>query len=204
MRIKICGVTSAADAVACADAGATAIGVNLVHGSPRRVSVEAAVRVAGSVKGRVLVVGIVADQSVAELRALRDRIGCDALQLHGSEPPAAVEALLPNAYKAVRVATADDVAIADTYPGDLLLVDAKVPGKLGGTGQRIEWSLVESLARRRSLILAGGLTPENVAEAVRVVRPAWVDVASGVEVDGRPGVKDVERVRAFIQAAGSV
>src|SRR5215472_10808086 len=183
MRIKICGVTSVADAVACANAGASAIGVNLVHGSPRRVSVDVATRVAESVKGRVLVVGIVADQSVAELRALRDRIGCDALQLHGSEPPAAVEALLPNAYKAVRVATADDVAIADTYPGDLLLVDAKVPGKLGGTGQRIEWSLVESLARRRSLILAGGLTPENVAEAVRVVRPAWVDVASGVEVD---------------------
>jgi phosphoribosylanthranilate isomerase len=109
-----------------------------------------------------------------------------------------VAALLPHAYKAVRIATEADVASADAMPGDYVLVDAKVEGLLGGTGQRVDPALVTGLAKRRRVVLAGGLTPENVAQAVAVVGPYCVDVASGVERS--PGVKDLARVEAFLAA----
>jgi phosphoribosylanthranilate isomerase len=202
-HVKICGVTSAAQAVACAEAGASAIGVNFVPTSPRRVDVATARGIARAVRAaspRTLVVGVVADLDVSAMRALRDDAELGCLQLHGDEPPEALAALLPHAYKALRIGDASDVARADAYGGDHILVDAKVAGALGGTGARFDWQLVAALARARKVTLAGGLTPENVAEAVRIVRPFCVDVASGVE-RGAPGVKDMDRVRAFIAAA---
>jgi len=123
-------------------------------------------------------------------------VGC--LQLHGNVAAASVSALLPHAYKAVRVANEADVATAEAMPGDYVLVDARMEGSLGGTGRTFDWKLVKGLASRRRLVLAGGLTPANVAEAVATVRPWCVDVASGVE--SAPGVKDMEKVRAFVEA----
>jgi phosphoribosylanthranilate isomerase len=99
------------------------------------------------------------------------------------------------------VGSAQDIELARTFPGHPLLVDAKVEGQLGGTGRCIDWPLVVPLARSRALILAGGLTPENVAEAVRLVQPWGVDTASGVEVAADPRRKDAERMRRFVQAA---
>lgn len=202
-HVKICGVTSPEQALACASLGASAIGVNFVAASPRRVDVACARAIARAVGGRALVVGVVANLALEEMRALaRDaELGC--LQLHGDESPGTLAALLPHAYKAIRVATAEDVALAATYAGEHVLADAKSNvkgGALGGTGATFDWTLVRALATSRKLTLAGGLTPENVAEAVRVVRPYCVDVASGVEA-GIPGEKDLERVRAFIIAA---
>ena len=130
--------------------------------------------------------------------ALRDRVGLGCLQLHGDEPPEALAPLLPHAYKAIRVASAADVARADAYGGDYVLVDAKQPSSLGGTGKTFDWSLVTELAKRRKLTLAGGLQEGNVAEAIRVVSPYCVDVASGVETPGDPRRKDAARVRAFV------
>jgi len=132
------------------------------------------------------------------MRALvRDaELGC--LQLHGAEPPSALTPFLPHVYKAIRVANAADVEHARTYPGDYILVDAKVEGALGGTGATFDWSLVRGLAQERKLTLAGGLHPGNVAVAVAEVQPYCVDVASGVE--SSPGVKDLAQVRAFVAA----
>lgn len=200
VHIKICGVTTIEDARACAELGASAIGVNFVPSSPRRVTVERARAIARALQpSKVLVVGVVADLDVDAMRALvRDaELGC--LQLHGDEAPETLAALLPHAYKAVRVATSDDVARARRFGGDYLLADTKVAGALGGTGEAFDWSLVKTLARERRLALAGGLRPDNVAQAVAEVDPWCVDVASGVE--RAPGVKDLDAVRAFIAEA---
>jgi phosphoribosylanthranilate isomerase len=201
MHVKVCGVTTIGDAVACVDLGASAIGVNFVASSPRRVDVARAREIARAVRGRAIVVGVVADLGVDDMRALVRDAELDCLQLHGDESPAILAPLLPHAYKAVRVATADDVSRARTYGGEHVLVDAKVDGALGGTGASFDWSLVTELARERKLTLAGGLRPDNVAEAVRVVAPYCVDVASGVE--RAPGIKDLDLVRAFVAAASS-
>lgn len=200
VHVKICGVTTVADALACAELGASAIGVNFVPSSPRAVTVARAREIADALRAtEVLVVGVVADLDLSAMLALvRDAaLGC--LQLHGSEPPEALAPLLPHAYKAVRVSTAADVALARTFGGDYLLADAKVAGALGGTGATFDWALVKELARERKLTLAGGLRPDNVARAVEEVAPWCVDVASGVE--RAPGVKDLDAVRAFIAEA---
>jgi phosphoribosylanthranilate isomerase len=198
-RVKICGVTTAADSIACADTGADAVGVNFVRASPRYVDEEVARAIVQAVSGRVLVVGVVADLSVERMRALREATGVGCLQLHGSEPAQDVTSMLPHAYKAVRVATREDVAVAESMPGDYVMVDARVEGALGGTGRTFDWRLVVGLAQRRKLVLAGGLTPDNVAAAVAAVHPWCVDVASGVE--SAPRVKDLAKVRAFVAAA---
>jgi phosphoribosylanthranilate isomerase len=195
-HVKVCGVTSVSDAVACAELGVAAIGLNFVPSSPRCITLDRAREIAAAVPN-VLLVGVVANLADEELRAIREVVGC--LQFHGDEPPAALSPFLPHAYKAIRVATAADVDRARAYPGEHILVDAKVEGALGGTGATFDWSLVRELAKERKLTLAGGLTPENVSRAVAEVAPYCVDVASGVE--SSPGVKDLAKVRAFIASA---
>ncbi|HEY5242038.1 MAG TPA: phosphoribosylanthranilate isomerase, partial [Polyangiaceae bacterium] len=182
----------------CADLGVDALGVNFVASSPRRVDERLARALVEAVGGRVLVVAVVAGMTVDAMRALIVRTGVGCLQLHGEESAADVAALLPHAYKAVRVASAEDVAAAEAMPGDYVMVDAKVAGTLGGTGHAFDWGLVVGLAKRRKLVLAGGLTPDNVRSAIERVNPWCVDVASGVE--SAPGVKDLGRVRAFVEA----
>ena len=197
-RVKICGVTSAEAAVECARLGADSIGVNFISASPRRVDEQVARAIVRAVEGQVVVVAVVADRSVLEMRRLKEATGVDCFQMHGDETPDVVAAMLPHAYKALRVRGPEDVARADEIPGDYILVDAKVDGALGGTGTVFDWKLVTALARRRRLTLAGGLTPDNVGAAIHAVRPWCVDAASGVE-DGYY-IKDLDRVSAFIEA----
>jgi phosphoribosylanthranilate isomerase len=208
-HVKICGVTSVDDALAAVDLGASAIGLNFVPSSVRKVDVARAKTIADAVhahanakSARVQVVGVVADLSVDEMRALVRDAGLDCLQLHGDESPDVLSPLLPHAYKAVRIENEDDVTRAAAFPGEHILADAKIAGALGGTGKTFDWSLVADLAKTRKLTLAGGLTPENVALAVVLVAPYCVDVASGVE--RTPGVKDRAKMRAFIEAARRV
>jgi phosphoribosylanthranilate isomerase len=196
--IKICGVTSVEDAEHVVAAGADAIGLNFVPSSKRRVSVEQARLLVAAIAGRVEVVAVVAEPNDAQVRELRDELGIEWLQLHGAEDAARTAELLPHAFKAVAIATSDDARYAASFPGQRLLVDAKVPGSTGGTGQVFDWQLVRELTERQ-LILAGGLTPANVARAVRELAPFGVDVASGVET--APGKKDPELVTAFVKAA---
>lgn len=199
MWVKICGITRVVDAELSADAGADAIGLNFVPSSPRYVGTEQAREIADAVRGRVTLVGVVADLDAAEMRGLRERLGLDLLQLHGDESPELLEAVLPAAYKALRIGSPADVQHAGRYAGDRLLVDARVEGTLGGSGESFDWSLVAELSARRRLILAGGLDPANVARAIQTVRPWGVDVASGVEQ--APRVKDADALRGFIEGA---
>jgi phosphoribosylanthranilate isomerase len=202
-KVKICGITNLDDARMCIDEGADAIGLNFVSGTPRRISISEARAITDAISGSVPIVGVVANWDVDAMRALLTDARLDALQLHGDEAPETVRALLPRAYKAVRIATAADVVFAKSFPGDDLLVDAKVDGLFGGSGHVFDWSLVAELAKERRLTLAGGLTPENVQNAIRAISPYRVDVASGVETSGNPRKKDVSRVRAFVAAAHS-
>ncbi len=192
-------MTRLADAEACVDAGVDLVGLNFVVGSPRRVDEATARALAVALRGRVEVVGVVAGGEEASLRRLAREVGLDRLQLHGDEPAALVAALGALAWKAVRIGDAGDVARARAFGGDVIVVDAKVEGALGGTGRRVDPALVRDLAACRAVLLAGGLAPGNVAEAVRAVRPWGVDVASGVEVS--PGVKDARAIAAFVVAA---
>ena len=201
MWVKICGVTRLEDAELCVAVGADALGLNFVPGSPRRVAPSLARAIAQHVHGRIEVVGVVADLGVDPAEQLLEETGVDVLQLHGAESPAELARLLPRAFKAIRVGSAADVALAEGYAGDRLLVDARVEGALGGTGQRVDLELVRELVRRRRVILAGGLRPETVGEAIRESTPWGVDVAGGVEEPGRPGVKLEPAVRAFVHAA---
>lgn len=200
MRIKICGITTIADAEGCVAAGADMIGLNFVPGSPRAIDAARAKDIADAVRGRAEIVGVVADLDEATLVALRAAVGLDRLQLHGSEPPELVARLAPHAFKALRVGSAEDVAEASRYAG-LVLIDAKVAGALGGTGRTVDFALAAPLARARPILLAGGLRPENVADAVYAVAPWGVDAASGVEI--APGVKDLDAVAALVRAARS-
>jgi phosphoribosylanthranilate isomerase len=204
VHVKICGVRSGDDARACALLGASAIGVNFVPSSPRCVDVTTALEIARAVHAsgkKAIVVGVVADMTLEAMRALVRDAELDCLQLHGDESHDTLAALLPHAYKAARIATAADVDRARAYPGEYLLVDAKVEGVLGGSGTGFDWALVKELASERRLTLAGGLTPDNVERAIRELRPYCVDVASGVERAGSPARKDLAKVQAFVEAA---
>lgn len=202
-RIKVCGLVREVDVDACVALGVDRLGLNLVPVSPRAVDVAHAARlveVARRASSSVEIVLVLADREPDDVRRLLDETGADLAQLHGREPPDAVRSLLPRAMKAVRIAGPGDVAVARGCPGDEILVDAKVEGVLGGSGAVFDWSLVVPLARDRRLSLAGGLTEHNVERAVAAVRPAFVDVASGVEDAGAPRAKSLARLRAFVSA----
>jgi phosphoribosylanthranilate isomerase len=186
--VKVCGVTSPDDAVLSVEAGASAIGVHLYPASLRRVDPEEARRIVGAVAGRALVVLVVRDLPVVEMRELARRTGAGCLQLDGSEGPEDLAAVLPHAYKAIDVETREDAARVAAYGGDYVLARA------------FDWTSLGDLARGRNVAIGGGLTADNVADAVRAVRPHTVDVVRGVEAEGRPGRKDAEKIRAFVAA----
>jgi phosphoribosylanthranilate isomerase len=203
--VKICGITSADDAGLAVDAGADALGFVFWPMSPRKVDPARAAAIARELPPFVLRVGVFVDMARDEMARIADAVGLDLLQLHGDEPPAALAGLPRRAIKAVRVGKGFAADEATRYAGCAagLLVDTRMPGETqlpGGTGVPFDWSLVKGLADRVPfLVLAGGLGPANVAEAVRAVAPHAVDVSSGVE--SLPGRKDPAKVRAFVEAA---
>lgn len=200
-EVKICGVTHEQDAVACVRAGADAVGVNFWAGTPRVCDEHTAKKIVEAVGDSALVIGVFVDATLEYIQAIRQRTGIRWVQLHGREPATLVQALLPEAYKAVAVTDAAAIEEARSYPGEHVLLDTYVANVRGGTGQTFNWEIAKVLAHERKLTLAGGLTPSNVAQAIRAVRPFRVDVASGVEK--QPGKKDLDLVQAFIQAVRS-
>jgi phosphoribosylanthranilate isomerase len=144
-------------------------------------------------------VGLFVNEAPWRIREIAGQCGLDVLQLHGDESPDACTLPPFRVIKGVRPRTLADLPTLSAYPVSALLVDAAVPGQYGGTGQRADWHLAREIAARHRVILAGGLTPANVAEAVREVRPYGVDVSSGVEAT--PGRKDPEKVAQFIRMA---
>jgi len=205
LLVKICGITSPADAALAVAAGADALGFVFWFMSPRKVDPARAVEIARDLPASVLRVGVFVDRPREEMDGIAEAVGLDLLQLHGDEPPEALAGLSRPVLKAVRVGKGFDAEEALRYSRCAagLVVDTRLPGETqmpGGTGIAFDWSLVKGLADRVPfLMLAGGLSPLNVAEAVRAVGPHAVDVSSGVE--GLPGRKDPTKVRAFVKAA---
>lgn len=207
-RIKICGVTSPLDARHAADSGADAIGLNFYPASSRFVDERRAAEIIAALPEHVQKIGVFVNMPVNEVGALADRLGLDAVQLHGDESPEAIAELLPRpVIKALRPLNWLEVeryvgACAAGSRPRMVLLDAALGGSFGGTGRQGDWGLASQYVRTAQappLVLAGGLNPRNVAEAIRTVRPAAVDVASGVEVE--PGRKDPSRMQAFIAEA---
>lgn len=198
-RVKVCGVTRIEDARACVRVGVDTLGINFWRGTKRRCDPAVAKAIADELGRSIELVAVFVDAPLDEVRSTLDATGIRWAQLHGRESPDDVRALLPFAYKAVGVAAEDPLAETRRFPGEHILLDAAVPGAMpGGTGTRFDWQLARAVATERKLTLAGGLVPENVAEAIRVVRPYRIDVASGVE--SSPGVKDEARVVALVDA----
>jgi phosphoribosylanthranilate isomerase len=210
VRVKICGVTAPADAAFAVDAGADAVGLNFYPKSPRYLPDDRAEAVVRALPPFAAAVGVFVDTPDAGVSVTARRFGLRAVQTYSADPPDL--SFFPAAFvPAFRVKDSADLdairaflAAADAAgrPASAVLVDSFVPGEMGGTGHRAPWHLLAGFDPGVPLVLAGGLTPDNVAEAVRVVRPWGVDVASGVE--SAPGRKDPGRVRAFIQAAKGV
>ena len=206
--IKICGVTTPASLDAAIVARADHVGFNFYPPSPRFLSAADAAQLGPRAAGRIGRVGVFVDADDATIAAAITAAGLDAVQLHGSETPARAAQIraqfrLP-VWKALSVASRDDVARADAYAGasDLVLFDAKTPkgaALTGGMGLSFDWSLVANWNGHSAWGLAGGLTPANVAEAALLTNAPLVDTSSGVE--SAPGVKDVDKIAAFCKAA---
>ena len=205
-RIKFCGMTRREDVIMAADVGAGAVGFMFWPQSPRAISPEDARALVRFMPPFLAMIGVFVDQSAADILSIARFVGLTSVQLHGRETPADAAALDGQAghvIKAIGEPGQDLHVEAASWPEPVvLLVDAIDPAQRGGTGRRADWHAAASLARSRRVILAGGLRPENVGEAVRQVRPYAVDVASGVEV--RPGIKDHARMRAFADAVRAV
>jgi phosphoribosylanthranilate isomerase len=195
-RIKICGITSAADAAAAVAAGADALGFVFVPGTPRHVTAEAAAEIIATLPPFVTPVGVFVDQPAAAIVQIISCCRLGAVQLHGSEPPELARAMPVPAIKAFRIRSRDDLAPLAWYPARAFLLDSYLEGRPGGTGAAFPWEAAVGAPARAPIILAGGLTPDNVAEAVRRVRPYGVDVSSGVE--RAPGAKDRRKLEEFI------
>jgi phosphoribosylanthranilate isomerase len=200
VRVKICGITNAADALAAIDAGANLLGFNFYAKSPRYIPETEAAKIRPQVPKKVEAVGIFVNPSPANVAALGKSLKLNAAQLHGDESPGTVAEIAENVQviKAFRVEEDFPLATLDEYPSAFaFLFDAAHTGQYGGTGHVTDWDAARRAALSHRIILAGGLKVENVAAAVRIVRPYGVDVASGVE--SKPGKKDHGRLREFIQ-----
>lgn len=200
-RVKICGVTRAEDARAAVDAGASAIGVVLWPGSPRAISVERAAKVLAEVPADVMKVGVFVDQPRRFIEQAARTAKLDAIQLHGKENPEAFD-MTTLVLKAVPVGAHFDVAMLLSLPPHVLpLLDAPDDARHGGTGKTIDWTSAAAASSVRRIVLAGGLTPANVREAIRIVRPFAIDVSSGVEA--APGRKSAALIRALFDAVSA-
>jgi phosphoribosylanthranilate isomerase len=201
-RVKICGITRPEDGLAAANLGADAIGLVFYEPSPRNVSVEQARAILRKLPPFVTVVGLFVNPMTEKVWDVLDRVPLDVLQFHGDEKPETCERFDMPYIKALRVRAGDDLSVAiksySTAQG--ILLDTHVEGLAGGSGQTFDWGLVPDDIDK-PVILAGGLTPDNVAQAVRQVQPYAVDVSGGVEAD--KGIKDAAKIEAFVQAVSS-
>ncbi|MEI7808688.1 MAG: phosphoribosylanthranilate isomerase [Verrucomicrobiota bacterium] len=198
-QVKICGITGVADGLAAAEAGADMIGLMFYEDSPRHVTVAQAAEISRALPPFVLRVGVFVNPDESLVTRAIAECGLSLLQFHGEEDSAFCTQFGLMSMKAVRVREAESLQTLENYHTDAFLLDAYSQAGLGGTGEKFNWDLAVSAQKfAKPIFLAGGLTPENVADAVRQVRPFAVDVSSGVE--SVPGKKDEAKVRAFIQA----
>ena len=205
--VKICGIRNAADAAVCAEAGASAIGINFYPKSKRFQPLAEAQEWLADFAGGPARVALFVNAAFEEIRAAADTALFEAIQLHGDETPdfcAAVRRLGLPVIRGLALPDSESLSLLEDHPAEAFVLDAWAPGEFGGTGRLSDWPLAIEAIRRfpdKTILLSGGLTPENVARAVGDVRPFGVDVASGVE--SAPGVKDHQKIHAFVAAARS-
>jgi phosphoribosylanthranilate isomerase len=200
LQIKICGITNLTDALAAVDAGADALGFMFYDRSKRWVTSDVVAKITRELPPFTLRVGVFVDAPADIVRKTAEVCGLTALQFHGAESPDFCCQFSLPVIKAVRVADTSSLDQLAFYQTSAWLLDSAVPDQLGGTGQTGDWGLARAATKLgRPVILAGGLTPENVKQAVREVRPYGVDVSSGVE--STPGRKDSQRLKLFVRAA---
>lgn len=207
MIIKFCGITSLEDALTAAGLGVDMLGFNFYAKSPRFLSSEKCASITAELRRsfpKLVLVGVFVDAQVAEIQTILDHCSLDLAQLCGDEPPSALIKLGSRGLKALRPASPGALRSAfGIFPRrsapPAFLIDAYRPGEFGGTGQTADWALAANAASKYPILLAGGLTPDNLPQAIQQVQPWGVDVASGIEKS--PGVKDLQKMQAFIQAA---
>ncbi len=196
-RVKICGITNQKDALCAVAAGADALGFVFYAKSPRHVSAEQVKRIVAELPPFVTTVGLFVNTAYETIQQTMEITGLNVVQLHGDESPEDCRLIPYPVIKAVRVKDVDSVAEIGSYHVSALLLDAWNDQQYGGTGESFDWQLAKSLTASQPLILAGGLNPGNVAEAIQIVNPYAVDVSSGVEEC--PGRKDHKKIHDFIQ-----
>jgi phosphoribosylanthranilate isomerase len=201
IKIKVCGITNAEDALAAAEAGADALGFIFYEKSPRYILPSMASRIIADLPPFITPVGVFVNESLATVQSIMDTCGLAMAQLHGDENASYCRELSRPAMKALRLKDRASLLALAEYGGRSavrgFVLDAFSEFAYGGTGQRTDWALAAEVARGATVLLAGGLTAENVTEAIRTVRPYGVDVSSGVE--SAPGKKDHAKVRAFLE-----
>jgi phosphoribosylanthranilate isomerase len=201
VKAKVCGITTPEDALAAASSGADAIGLVFAE-SPRKVSVEEAREIAAALPEGVLKVGVFVNEEPEEVLRIAREVGLNYAQLHGDETPETVTFLREGGVKvmkALRVRDEGSLAAMEGYGADLVMLDAWSEKARGGTGKRFDWALAKSLRGRGNIVVSGGLSPENVREAISFFAPYGVDASSSLEE--APGKKNEERVRRFVSAA---
>ena len=201
VKVKVCGITEPEDARVAADAGADAIGLVFAE-SPRRVNVERAREVAAALPESILKVGVFVDEELDEVLRIAREVGLDYAQLHGGEDPKTVAEIRSGGLgviKALRVRDEGSLEGMSEYDADLFMLDAYSEKAQGGTGTRFDWELAKALRGYAKILVSGGLSPENVREAIEFFEPYGVDASSSLEV--RPGKKNGELVRRFVSAA---
>jgi phosphoribosylanthranilate isomerase len=202
VKVKICGITSIADGLAAAEAGADLIGLMFAEKSPRLISIETAAEISRALPPFVLRTGVFVNPSEDLVMEAIAKCGLNLLQFHGDEPPEFCTQFGVMSLKAFRIRDESSLAALPKFLTDAYLLDAYSASGLGGTGEKFNWDLAVAAKQfGKPIFLAGGLTPENVAAAVQQVQPFAVDVSSGVE--SAPGKKDAAKVKTFIQAAKS-
>ncbi|MCI0490335.1 MAG: phosphoribosylanthranilate isomerase [Blastocatellia bacterium] len=197
VRVKICGVRSLEEARAASDAGADAIGFNFWPESLRYIAPEAAREIISGLPPLIACIGVFVNEERESIIDIASQVGLSAVQLHGDESPdfcARLDSV--KIIKAFRVGEGFDVGVIEKYDVSAALLDTRIKGSYGGTGQRFDWSVALEAKKRAPVILAGGLTIENVADAIRQVSPMAIDVCSGVEAS--PGSKDLDKLRRFM------
>ena len=204
IHVKICGITNLEDAQLAAELGAQALGFIFYPKSPRAITPAAARQIIAQLPPLVLSVGVFVNEPAALVMEVAEMVRLDWVQLHGEEPPDYCRFLSRNVLKAIPVKDRSSLERMKQYQGCVraFLLDTHKSGQKGGTGESFDWSLARQAKEYGSIVLAGGLNPENVAAAIREVSPLAVDVASGVEA--APGKKDHARLRAFFQAVAGL
>jgi phosphoribosylanthranilate isomerase len=203
VKVKICGIRTLEEATAALEYGADALGFNFWPGSPRHVSLESAAAIISRLNPFATCIGVVVNETPDVILSIFHRLGLSAVQLHGDETPEYCKSLADaRIIKALRVGPAFDPKSIKAYPANAILLDASMKGHYGGTGRRFDWSAAIESKEYAPIILAGGLTIENVEDAIKTVRPMAVDVCSGVEAE--PGKKDFGKLKLFMETVHRV